>query len=766
MQALATRPNQSTAGKELALKANFFKFIVKSSYQLQKFHVEFNPPLPDDEFRLREKVVRRAGTQISALIGRFVFGNTCLYAAGASSEIEPTDFNVEFNSQAYTLSIRPVGDDINEFEKSAFFNKLFNTLQKKLGLILIGRKFFNSERPVDLKNHNLTIWPGYVNSVSTYEEGCLVNIDVCHRCLRTITVYDQIKKVKREEACRQIIGAMVLTVYNKRNYKIDDIDWDKTPLSQFSNRQGASQTFKDYYQSRWGLTVKDEEQPLLKSEVKGMEVFLIPELCVQTGLTDDIRNDFKIMKDMADATKKQPKQRLLESAELVKAMLNKPETSGALSEWKVEISTEPIALRGRSLAAGKIKMGDNKTFNINEQNGGFDREVQNKMFSQGRLKTWGVMFPERESKLCDSFLNTLNQVVRTFRIDCSQPKKFPVRTENWSDWDRKLREVLNPEVDMMVCILPGNRGKSRLYDDLKKLTFSSLPVPTQAVLTGTLKKDKGLRSVVNKLIMQINAKVGGTPWALENMPCGEIPTMVVGMDVFHKTNCPSVLGFVATTDPFFSKYTSVAKVNAPSEEVCSKLAECVYNSVLEFKKDNGNTDPKRIIVFRDGVSDSQRLSVLRGEVPQFFQAFTRLKEENKIAEQPKLLVCVVNKRINSRFYLDKSGTVENPPLGTCVDSKVVGNGTYEFFVCPARATQGAMTPTHFFVVYDDTGLPSEQVHQMAYRMCFGYYNWSGSIRVPAPCQYAHKLAYSYGEKKDGPPNPHESWTQRRCLYFL
>ena len=30
-------------------------------------------------------------------------------------------------------------------------------------------------------------------------------------------------------------------------------------------------------------------------------------------------------------------------------------------------------------------------------------------------------------------------------------------------------------------------------------------------------------------------------------------------------------------------------------------------------------------------------------------------------------------------------------------------------------------------------------------MCHLYQNWPGTVRVPAPCQYAHKLAYLVGE---------------------
>ena len=33
-----------------------------------------------------------------------------------------------------------------------------------------------------------------------------------------------------------------------------------------------------------------------------------------------------------------------------------------------------------------------------------------------------------------------------------------------------------------------------------------------------------------------------------------------------------------------------------------------------------------------------------------------------------------------------------------------------------------------------------------------YYNWQGIIRVPAPCQYAHKLAFLMGQSIHKEPN--------------
>lgn len=35
--------------------------------------------------------------------------------------------------------------------------------------------------------------------------------------------------------------------------------------------------------------------------------------------------------------------------------------------------------------------------------------------------------------------------------------------------------------------------------------------------------------------------------------------------------------------------------------------------------------------------------------------------------------------------------------------------------------------------------------RLTFKMCHLYWNWPGTIRVPAPCKYAHKLAYLSGQ---------------------
>jgi len=64
------------------------------------------------------------------------------------------------------------------------------------------------------------------------------------------------------------------------------------------------------------------------------------------------------------------------------------------------------------------------------------------------------------------------------------------------------------------------------------------------------------------------------------------------------------------------------------------------------------------------------------------------------------------------------------------------------------------------------------VQLLTYKLCYTYYNVSGSIKVPAPIQYAHRLANLIGDRAKGPskegiPIPHERFGKLGAsLYFI
>ncbi|CAG2179048.1 unnamed protein product [Oppiella nova] len=171
--------------------------------------------------------------------------------------------------------------------------------------------------------------------------------------------------------------------------------------------------------------------------------------------------------------------------------------------------------------------------------------------------------------------------------------------------------------------------------------------------------------------------------------------------------------------------------------------------------------PQRIFVYRDGVSDGQLGTVKDYEVVQLLNALQDFGAayNNYV---PQVSYIVVQKRINAKLLMKRGAELDNPPPGSVVDHSITRNNYYDFYLISQYVTQGTVTPTHYIVVHDTNAMPPDRMQKIAYKMTHLYYNWFGTIRVPAPCQYAHKAANMVGQviKK----SPAEVLADK--LYFL
>lgn len=114
------------------------------------------------------------------------------------------------------------------------------------------------------------------------------------------------------------------------------------------------------------------------------------------------------------------------------------------------------------------------------------------------------------------------------------------------------------------------------------------------------------------------------------------------------------------------------------------------------------------------------------------------------------------------MFIDNKNKLENPQPGTILDSGLVeneeGSTKFDFFLVPQMTTQGCVMPVHYFVTTNESeDLTKEVIENLTYSLCYIYPNWAGSIKVPAACQLAHKIAdYHHGFdvsqqiKKSGP----------------
>lgn len=168
-----------------------------------------------------------------------------------------------------------------------------------------------------------------------------MTMDIAHKVLRSETSWDLMNDLwKRSngdmnqfknEVTKALVGHIVLTKYNNKTYRIDDILWDQHPTAEFNYHHNKKITYIDYYKykyrsnsninfnqnlhifvvfvqrKQYDIVIKDLRQPLLFNRSKATNnnecgkiaddiICLIPELCYMTGLSEDMRNDFNIRK--------------------------------------------------------------------------------------------------------------------------------------------------------------------------------------------------------------------------------------------------------------------------------------------------------------------------------------------------------------------------------------------------------------------------------------------------------------------------------------
>ena len=80
--------------------------------------------------------------------------------------------------------------------------------------------------------------------------------DVSHKVLRMQTVYELLKDIVNKKAPdiraavqKALLGAFIRTRYNNKCYRVDDIDWEMTPSSTFTDYNEVEKSFFTFARS-------------------------------------------------------------------------------------------------------------------------------------------------------------------------------------------------------------------------------------------------------------------------------------------------------------------------------------------------------------------------------------------------------------------------------------------------------------------------------------------------------------------------------------
>lgn len=163
-------------------------------------------------------------------------------------------------------------------------------------------------------------------------------------------------------------------------------------------------SYEEYYKTRYNEAIRDPNQPLLihKDRKTGNEIALIPELCQVTGLTDSMRADFRLMKDLAEIVHTNAERKVAECKNLFDIFNTNAKCQEKQKLWHLKFKESPAQLKGFKYKAGNMVMGakssgERCSFDIEANAREIDRKIQEKMFEQPALKMWGIFHGDRDA---------------------------------------------------------------------------------------------------------------------------------------------------------------------------------------------------------------------------------------------------------------------------------------------------------------------------------------------------------------------------------
>uniref|UniRef100_A0A8D0DF52 Piwi-like protein 2 n=1 Tax=Sander lucioperca TaxID=283035 RepID=A0A8D0DF52_SANLU len=744
-------PNKAgTKGALINIGSNHITIRCKNEAVYQ-YHVTFTPNVESMAMRFGMMKDHRSATgEVIAFDGSILFLPVKLKDVVVLKSVRRTD-NEEIELQIQMTKILPPNSDLC----IPFYNVVLRRVMKIIGLKLVGRNHYDPESAVILGKHRLQVWPGYSTGIKRTDGGLYLNVDVSHKVLRNDSVlnimnmlYQQSKENFRDECTKELIGSIVITRYNNRTYRIDAIEWNKSPKDTFTLMDGTETTFVEYYSKNYGITIKEMDQPLLMHRPKERakpggkqiitgEILLVPELSFMTGIPDKMRKDFRAMKDLTMHINVSGEQHTHSIKQLLKNISTNPESQKELSRWGLDIDSEILMTKGRILPLETICL-QSSSFTTGADVSWSREVVRDPSISSIPLNIWSIFYPRRCAEQAEELVSIFNKVAGPIGFRLERPIRVELKDDRTETYVKSIHSQLTsePNMQLVVCILVGNRED--LYSAIKKLCCVKSPIPSQAINVRTISQPQKLRSVAQKILLQINSKLGGELWTV-NVPLKHL--MVVGVDVHHDTSKAhqSVMGFVASVNSSLTRWYSRVTFQTPTEELINGFRVCLLAALQKYYEVNHNL-PEKIVVYRDGVSDGQLKMVEQYEIPQLIKCF-----ETFPSYEPKLVFIVVQKRISTTLYSFAANNIGTPPPGTVLDHTLTQQDWTDFFLMAHSIRQGCGIPTHYISLYNTANLSPDHLQRLTFKMCHLYWNWPGTIRVPAPCKYAHKLAYLSGQ---------------------
>ncbi|XP_008943990.1 PREDICTED: piwi-like protein 2, partial [Merops nubicus] len=330
-----------------------------------------------------------------------------------------------------------------------FYNVVF---RRALDMKLIGRNFFEPDQAVVLHH--------YRSSIRRRDGGLFLLVDAIHKIIRSETVLSFMQNIYKQsvgsfqdECSKQLVGSVVITRYNNRTYRLDDVDWDKTPRDTFTLANGQEITFVDYYSKTYGITIRELDQPLLVHRPKEKQmpwgkgqldvVLLVPELTFMTGLPDK-RRDSRMVKDVMRELAQSPGQHYRRLTSLLKRIQEHPEASQELMRWGLSLDPDIHRTQGRILPAERINLRHSSFFPTEDLC--WNKEVTREAsILTVPMNYWMLVYPKRLQDVAKDLVATMESTCGPLGMQVGPPALVELKDDRIETYAKTIRNVLGTE---------------------------------------------------------------------------------------------------------------------------------------------------------------------------------------------------------------------------------------------------------------------------------------------------------------------------------
>ena len=793
--------------KPVRIYANLFEIKLTKELKVYQYPYEVTSKIVEGNFSIRRKLFRMCNRELKLKYGVFFISGDSLYSFNKVDEIkivkstlpvkkEKIEYKIQIDKYQNQRTIKQ--EDIN---KDPLSKQLIELLIKDILLTNPNIERFKDtyimvDKGEELENKSsssFTFYPGFRISFVEAERGSFLNVVLNHKFIRNQTILDYLKKfgnindklvqedIRRELAGRSFRVRYSKQNYKKKNYRINDILFDRNPTNQHFKIDETGETVNliKYYKQAYNIDINNKEQPLILVKKKGPQgkdknLYFVPELCTLVGLDEEDTVDFKFMKKVSECTKMEPDDKVLKMNKFVDLFLDNTENQLTEEKWsskkkaehygikviKVEDLFNAYYMNETKLIDGNDKIVDKK--NKNEVN----------LLKKYDMLNW-LFFCDADNNYDDADLlnKSLQKAAKKYNIKINDPEWVEMPGDaKAKDWIKEANKYFGKGKRKFTFVLFLLGKNSYIYPELKVHSLCSNGYISQVVKAETLGK-KGLLSVCSKILLQINAKLGGAIYKIQlDKPLTGKKIMIVGVDSSKhkdKNNYGTGVAMVATINDTFTDFYNKVEIikrerpkrkqeekkeiyiedddeNSEETENSSKISFeeeyrekfhfCINNFINEaaevYKKNNKGKLPDWIIIYRQGVSLQQK-EFLKGEIREI--------DNTCSTKNIPYYYILVNTKSTFKFFHPEDGKYYNPYSGLLVLDGVTNHNLFEFYIQPQEVTQGSATPTCFHVAYGNLNCP-EIIPKLTFDLCHLYNNWEGSVRMPNVMKCAEKLS--------------------------